>query len=393
MNIAFFHNLPSGGALRALYQKIEFFEKRGDQVSLYTFSTAESAFLQQPKVSGEKIEFDLLFSGIEKWRRYLRASRLCAECINSSDADVVYVDKCQFLSAPSVLRFLKKPAVLFLHEPLGVREYSCLAGERPFRAVSLAHSYFQLSLFNKLKKIVSIPERIWIKRQDRMNVKAAARVLTCSQFAKNWITRVYGVSADVAYQGINLDFFIPANQSAKKRQVLSVGRLEARKGHDFILRSLARVAAHLRPRLIIVCDAEQNSFVRRLQRDAQNSGVSLEIIRRPPQGVLRSLYQESAAVLCAGVYEPFGLVPLEAAACGALVIATDEGGYCETVLRKQTGLLLPRDEQVWAKNVECVISKPDIFAGYVQAGIENAKKNWSSKDWCDNLARVMETLI
>ena len=78
LNIAVFHNLPSGGALRALYEKIKLFENKGHRVSLFTFSTFEKGFLSPPKFSGNYFEAELSFSGPLKFFRYFKASRLCA---------------------------------------------------------------------------------------------------------------------------------------------------------------------------------------------------------------------------------------------------------------------------------------------------------------------------
>ena len=52
MKLAVFHNLPSGGALRALYDKIRYLEERGHSVTLYTFTSAEEDFLPLPRLTG-----------------------------------------------------------------------------------------------------------------------------------------------------------------------------------------------------------------------------------------------------------------------------------------------------------------------------------------------------
>ena len=390
LDIAVFHNLPSGGALRAMYEKIRLFEDKGHRVSLYTFSTSEKEFLRSPKLSGTFFEAALSFTGPLKFIHYFLATKLCAQRINGSDADLVYVDKCRFFGSPPILRFLNKKTVLYLHEPLGVREYSIMAQNgSAARGALLLRDFFKLSFCAMLNKALSIPERVWIKWQDRRNTLAAGRVLTCSRFAKEWIKRVYGIEAIVSYQGVNATFFRPATKIIKKNQVLSVGRIESRKGHDFLISALSIVPNEKRPRLIVVCDEATETSKAELEKTARCLDVGLDIVYRPTQDRLRQLYQESQLVLCAGILEPFGLVPLEALACKTPVIAVDEGGYRETVQDGITGFLLPRDTKVWAEQLEYLFDKPEVLMRLGAAGRSLVESQWTWQGFLDTIENVV----
>lgn len=392
--IAFFHNLPSGGALKTLYQKIRILEQKGHRISLYTFSTAEKDFLPQPLASGGIFETPLSFSGLLKWRHYLEASKTCAEVINRSDADFVYVDKCRFLSAPAVLRFLKKPSLFYAHEPLGVKEYQLKAlgmSERE-SAGHFANAYGNLSLAGKLQKLFSIPKRVWIKRQDRKNLLLATRVMTCSRFAKDWLKKVYDVDAAVGYQGVDYDFFTPDPQSRKKQQVLSVGRIEPRKGHDFIVEALALIDSTVRPGLVVVCDEVQKSTLKKLEIQAASNKVNLRVIYRPSQEGLRKLYQESRILLCAGVCEPFGLTPLEAMACRVPVIAVKEGGYQETVTHEKTGFLLERNPALWAPQITALLNDEPRCQQLGAAGRQDVDARWGWQSFVNEVESFAETV-
>ncbi len=137
-----------------------------------------------------------------------------------------------------------------------------------------------------------------------------------------------------------------------------MGRIEPRKGHGFIIKVLAEIETTVRPSLVVVYDEASEAAKRELEAQACLLGVSLELVFRPEQDRLKKLYQESQLVLCAGVNEPFGLVPLEAAACGTAVIAVNEGGYKETVVEDVTGWLLPRHAAVWAQKIITLINNP-----------------------------------
>jgi glycosyltransferase involved in cell wall biosynthesis len=67
---------------------------------------------------------------------------------------------------------------------------------------------------------------------------------------------------------------------------------------------------------------------------------------------MAKLYQGAVATLCLAVNEPFGLAAIESMACGTPVIAIDEGGYAETIVRRRTGLLIKRDPIELAKSMK-----------------------------------------
>jgi glycosyltransferase involved in cell wall biosynthesis len=66
---------------------------------------------------------------------------------------------------------------------------------------------------------------------------------------------------------------------------------------------------------------------------------------------LRELYARCRGLITAAVDEDFGLTPIEAMASGKCVLATDEGGYRETVVPGETGFLLPADPEAFAAKI------------------------------------------
>jgi glycosyltransferase involved in cell wall biosynthesis len=82
---------------------------------------------------------------------------------------------------------------------------------------------------------------------------------------------------------------------------------------------------------------------------------------------IRDLYRESAAVLLPGT-EDFGMVPVEAQACGAPVVALGVGGACETVLDEVTGVLVGEDSAAafaeGLNRVRTLTRDPDVLHGH-----------------------------
>ena len=385
MKLAVFHNLPSGGALRALYDKIRYLEERGHSVTLYTFTSAEEDFLPLPRLTGGFFKFPMNFECLFRCRNYIRATKQAAQAINQSDAEIILVDKCRYFGSPPVLQFIKKPSIFYAHEPLGLREYEALVNEgRNIREV-LMSAVTHLSFREKCRKVLTFPERNCIKSEDRRSMESAGRVLTSSYFTAGWIRRVYGIEAAVCYQGVDADFFTPDANVAKRLQLLSVGRIEKRKGHDFLICAISKIPPPQRPPLIIVCDAINEQIKRELEFDAKNLEVCLRIVYRPSQEQLREYYRSSSLVLCAGLHEPFGLVPLEAMACGTPVVAVEEGGYRETVVDGRTGYLLKRDERLWADTIFRLINSERHILSLGESGRTEVLARWTWEGFTERL--------
>lgn len=129
--------------------------------------------------------------------------------------------------------------------------------------------------------------------------------------------------------------------------VVFVGRITHQKG----LRYLLAAAARLRPQAqLVLCagspDTEElaqqtESAVAELRR--QRDGV-VWLRRILPKADLIQLLSQATVFVCPSIYEPLGIVNLEAMACGAAVVATATGGIPEVIVDGETGLLVPIDQ-------------------------------------------------
>ena len=134
LKIAVFHNLPSGGAKRALYGYVEYLTKTGNQVEVFVPSTANEDFLPLrdvashvhvfpvPKTMGGSIYSTILYIPPAVKQVSLRdlekTEQTMAEVINKGDYDVVFCEQDQYTMAPFILKYLKKPFVYYCQQPL-----------------------------------------------------------------------------------------------------------------------------------------------------------------------------------------------------------------------------------------------------------------------------------
>src|SRR5207302_1759145 len=86
------------------------------------------------------------------------------------------------------------------------------------------------------------------------------------------------------------------------------------------------------------------------------------------------LLRSADVVVCTPWYEPFGIVPLEAMACGVPVIASAVGGLTDTVVHGETGLLVPpRDPAAVAEAAKRLLACPVMRASFGRAGVRRAR--------------------
>ena len=158
----------------------------------------------------------------------------------------------------------------------------------------------------------------------------------------------------IAPCGVDLDLFPgsgPADQRDRTHRILSVGRLVPRKGVDVVIQALAllRDAGFPDVELLVVggggdaSETETDSEARRLMSVAEELGVREQVTFRGqvPREAMPGIFRSADAVVCTPWYEPFGIVPLEAMACGIPVVAAAVGGLRDTVVDQVTGLHVP----------------------------------------------------
>jgi glycosyltransferase involved in cell wall biosynthesis len=157
---------------------------------------------------------------------------------------------------------------------------------------------------------------------------------------------------DVVPCGVDLDVFAPqgprwwpAPGAGCAGRVLSLGRLVERKGVDDVIEALALVPG---AELVVAggpdpSRLDRDAEVQRLRAVAARAGVAARVTftGRVSRQDAAALMRAADVVACTPWYEPFGMVPVEAMACGAPVVGSAVGGLLDTVVDGATGLLVP----------------------------------------------------
>jgi D-inositol-3-phosphate glycosyltransferase len=185
---------------------------------------------------------------------------------------------------------------------------------------------------------------------ERRIARTCAGVLaTCSdELAELAAMGVPPERAAVVPCGVDADHFHPGESTRRRTErhrLLAVGRLVPRKGFDLAVRALAALP---HTELLVAGGPDAAGLAadpeaRRLTRLARECGVAdrFTLLGAVPHERMPDLIRSADLMLATPVYEPFGIVPLEAMACGVPVVATAVGGHLDTVADGVTGRLVP----------------------------------------------------
>jgi glycosyltransferase involved in cell wall biosynthesis len=184
--------------------------------------------------------------------------------------------------------------------------------------------------------------------------------------------------------GVDTEVFSPRGPVAlrtDRKRLLVLGRIVERKGHDDAVRALHAVPD---AELVVVggppADAvDDDPEVRRLRAVAADAGVADRLVftGSVARADVPAWVRSADVVLAVPWYEPFGITPLEAMACGRPVVATAVGGLVDTVVDGITGdLVPPRDPGRLGAVLAALLADDDRRAAYGAAGVRRARARY-----------------
>jgi D-inositol-3-phosphate glycosyltransferase len=192
--------------------------------------------------------------------------------------------------------------------------------------------------------------------------------------------------------GFSADEFFPYSKNGARRHLgldkneivlLQLGRMVPRKGIDNVIRAMKYLKNVGKVRLLVVGgsdekpDFENDHELKRLKTLADQEGVGMlvEFTGRRNRQELRHYYQAADFFISTPWYEPFGITPLEAMACGTPVIGANVGGIKYTVVHQQTGFLVPpHDPEALAEAVKEGISCPEKYRNLCRNALERVNR-------------------
>ncbi len=221
-----------------------------------------------------------------------------------------------------------------------------------------------------------------------------------------------GISAEEFQYRPNPDLIRQYGIDPALPTLLFVGRITRQKGILHFLRAIPFLPAGIQ---VVLCAGmpdtpeigqEMEALVQELRRHTEHP--IHWIPKMLPKAELVAFYSQATLFVCPSVYEPFGLINLEAMACGIPVVATNVGGIPEVVQNGETGILVdvgaegdelfePKDSLAFSRNLAKAISdlltQPELLRAYGLAGRRRIEKYFSWEKTAAETLHFYEEII
>ena len=287
-------------------------------------------------VEGMKVNFTFPFQEPGNMRLLSTIFRNVLMTGTLAEVDIIHCHTWYTHLAGCLLKqLLGKPLVLTTHS---------LEPHRPWKAEQLGAGGYRLST--------------WIERTAYEN---ADGVIAVSRSMQDDVQELYGVPREkvrVIFNGVDVEKYKPTFDPGvlarygidpERPYILFVGRITHQKG----IMHLLRAAVHLEDGIqVVLCATDPDTpelgreMAQRLEELKDRPGLRVIWVSRfVPVDDIIPLYSHAAIFVCPSIYEPFGIINLEAMACGTPVVATAVGGIKEVVLPEETGLLVSLGHQ------------------------------------------------
>lgn len=396
MHIAVWHNLPSGGGKRALYDHIRGLLARGHTVESWCPPTADQTYLPLSDLITEHIvplwqhrkpRTPLGKLSPSHWDvvRELHAiedhCRRCAQEINAGGFDVLFANSSAKWAAAPIGRFVNMPKVLYLQEP------SRLLYEAQPRPDAQPHLVWAApspgvtrwlhprTARAGLKDMLTVRNARIQAREEARNAHSYDAMLVNSLFSRETMLRTYGVDARVCYLGVDTDLFVDLGLP-RENVVVGVGSITPSKNIALVVHALAQLSAP-RPRLLWIGNDVHPPYLAELMRLATANEIVFEPRVRISDSELVEILNRARLMVYTPRLEPFGFAPLEANAAGLPVVSVAEGGVRETVVDGFNGLLVEHDPHALAAGIHQLINHPEYAEQLGENGRRRAMEYWT----------------
>jgi D-inositol-3-phosphate glycosyltransferase len=231
-------------------------------------------------------------------------------------------------------------------------------------------------------------------RVEQQLARQAERIVCASQHEKHLLVRLYDADPEriaVVPCGVDLDLFRPQDKETARRAlgysderiILFVGRIEPLKGIDILINAVAQLGEESDFHVLIVGgDRRSRKQVSHLQGLASDLGVGERVcfLGAVDHEQLPLYYNAADVCVVPSYYESFGLVALEAMACGTPVVASRVGGLTGTVRDGETGYLISwRCPEPFAERLELLLGNEALRRRFGEAAREVVERyRWAN---------------
>jgi glycogen synthase len=260
---------------------------------------------------------------------------------------------------------------------------------------------------------------LWI---EKTALEMADAIIAVSSETKRDILRLYAVDprrVHVIHNGIDLKEYCKVSSSGAlmrhgidptRPYLLFVGRITRQKGIIYLVRAIEYMASDFQ--VVLCAGAPDTAEIAEEMKEAVESAVKkrhcvIWIEEMVDREAVVELYSHAAVFCCPSIYEPFGIINLEAMACETAVVASAVGGIKEVVVNGETGFLVPLKQMQespfvpinpdkfsrdLAAKINQLMADPALREKFGKAGRKRAEENFSWSTIARRTKALYETL-
>lgn len=394
MRVGVWHNLPSGGGMRALHDHVEGLRRRGHEILVWTPDTVDDSLLGlDASIRQERVPLPCPppRSNIGGWRetsRFLFAlethCREVARRMEEERCDVLFLGACRNTRTPPLARFTSIPSSIYLGEPY--RPLYEAMPENPWRARGIQPWRNPSAWWDDQSRLRAM--RLQVAEEIR-SAKAFSRILVNSRFTREFVLRAYGIDATVCYLGVDASRF--GEPTTPRGHLVGVGAFVPEKNIELAIDAVSTLPDP-KPELVWIGNVAYKGYLESLQRRAADKGVRFSPRMAISEAELVEIVRTARCMVYAPRLEPFGYAPIEAGACGVPVVGIAEGGLRESIEDGVTGLLVDGGPRELGAALHRVLADPDLARRLGEGGRERALGRWSLEASIDRLEGNLEEI-
>ena len=213
---------------------------------------------------------------------------------------------------------------------------------------------------------------------EKTGIEAADRVIAVSQGSKEDILKYYNIpeeKAEVIYNGIDLNQYQKTDRNIARKKygiegkyILFVGRISRQKGITYLIDAVKYLPKDIK---VVLCASSPDTqeVLEEVEQKVKLYDNIIWINKMVEKEEIIELYSNAEVFVCPSIYEPFGIINLEAMACKTPVVASATGGIKEVVVHEETGFLVePGNSEELAKYINILLNNKDLAVKFGENG-------------------------
>jgi alpha-maltose-1-phosphate synthase len=269
----------------------------------------------------------------------------------------------------------------------------------PFVAVS--HSLEPLRPWKRDQLGTGFDLSSWI---EKIGLEGADRVIAVSRMMKDDIVKYFSIlpeRVEVIHNGINLDVWkhtelgasLKKEYGIKDDYILFVGRPTPQKGLEYLVQARDLIDKNIQI-VLGATGADTKEYEDRMTKEVEKKPNMVWIHKLLKEEEYVQLYSGARAFVCPSVYEPFGIINLEAMSCSTPVVASAVGGITEVVVPEETGLLVePKDPKQIADAVNRILKDKKLAKKFGDNGRKRVEEHFSWTYIASQTKQLYEKLL